>query len=134
MSASEVRATVRKWAGEVDAAKGTHYVETVNVSTRPTEPVWWTVEFTAEFNTGTFCKPNYTEDGFIRVIVVSLPGRGDIDATNALEAIVPELFKKIDATGHLDFVNYEPINESTAGTADESYRVSCVMNYKFGLN
>ena len=131
MSAGAVRSQIRTWAAEVATSTGVPFYDTVNVEVNPTENVWWTVEFNAEFHEGTFCEPGYIEQGFIDCIVIAQPGRGDTAAIAALEQIVPTLMAKTGSK--VELVSYEPIGEMTNGSADQTYRVRSIINYAYSL-
>lgn len=133
MSASFVRTTFRTWATEVATATTLPFYDTINQSQNPTDAIWWTCEFTSELHEGTFCQRGYFETGFITVIVVSEPGIGDLQAIQAMEQIVPALDAKIDPTQRLVLESYDPLDEQTAGSADQSYRVRCNINYRHSL-
>ena len=133
MSASYVRTTARRWAAEVATSVGVPFYDTINLAPTPTDNVWWTVSFTSESHEGTFCKPGYIENGFISVVVMARPGRGDAEAITAMESIIPALDAKIDPTQRLVLKNYEPLDEDSAGSADSMYRVQVVVNYAHSL-
>ena len=133
MSASYVRTQTRTWCNEVATALGIPFYDTLNQEQSPTDNVWWTVGFTSEFHSGTFCKPDYIENGFLTVTVVARPGRGDIEAVQAMEQIVPALDAKIDPTQRLVLENYEPIDEASNGSADKDYRLRVIFNYQHSL-
>jgi hypothetical protein len=130
MSHSVVRSVFRTWAGEIDTDTGTPFYETVNTEQNPTDDVWWSIEFTAEFfSNQTFCQDGETEEGFVTVIVFAQPGTGDTAAITALEAIGKEFDGKTDPDVVIE--GFEPLNEMTAGTADNYYRVGLVVNYSY---
>jgi hypothetical protein len=133
VSASYIRAKFRTWATEVAAATGLPFYDTINRQQNPADAVWWTCGFTSEFHEGTFCDRGYIETGFVTVIVVAEPGLGDLPAVQAMEQIVPALDAKIDPTQRLVLESYEPIDEQTAGSADQNYRVRCNINYRHSL-
>ena len=130
MSALAVRNVFNTWAGEVAATTGTPFYKTINVVEDPSDNVWFTLEFVAEFySNGTFCKSEETEQGFVRVVILALPGTGDITAVTAMEAIGTELAKKKDADVVIE--SFEPLQELTGGSADQNYRVGIVINYSY---
>lgn len=131
MSSSYVRSKVRQWCVEVSAATGVPFHDTVNVSVRPTEPVWFTVAFVSESHEGNFCQPQFIEHGFVSVVFVAQPGRGDADCIAAVEKVVPAFFAKSDSK--LTLINYEPVDEDSFGTADKDYRMSVAVNYRLSL-
>ena len=131
MSASAVRTQVRTWAAEVETSTGVPFYDTLNVVQSPTDNVWWTVSFTSEYHEGNFCEPNYIERGFVEVIVIAQPGRGDADAITAIEQIVPALMGK--DMNKVELVSYEPIDDVTGGSADASFRVRAIINYHYSL-
>lgn len=131
MSSSYVRAKVRLWAAQVETATGVPFYDTINTHVSPTDDVWWTVEFFAETHEGNFCDRQYIENGYVDIVVAAQPGLGDAAALAAIEAVVPELNKKQDANNQLSLNDYTPPGEDTAGSADESYRLSVSMNYTF---
>ena len=133
MSASYVRSKTRQWAGEVSAASAVPFYETINTANNPTEDTWFTVSFTSEFNSGTFCDRGFIEQGFITVTVVAAPGTGDSDAVTAMEQIVPALMAKVDASGRLAYESYEPLQENSQGSADRDYRMTVIINYRHTL-
>lgn len=130
MSALYVRNKFRQWGNEVATSTGTPYYDTVNLEQNPTEAVWFTLEFVAEFySNGTFCKSEETEDGFVRAVVFASPGTGDTAAITALEAIGTDFATKTDAQVTIE--SFEPLQEMTAGSADQNYRVGVVMDYTY---
>ena len=133
MSSSYVRETFRTWAQETSALVGVQFYDTINVEQSPQDLTWWTAEFIAEFMDGTFCRPDYRETGFIRVIVNAQPGTGDLAAVQAMEGVVPLLMQKIDNTQRLVLERYEPIQEAFAGNADATYRVTVAIDYSHSL-
>ena len=133
MSASYVRTTMRKWCDEVATALSIPFYDTVNLEQMPSDNVWFTVSFVSEYHEGTFCNKEYLENGFITVTAVARPGRGDLEAIQALEQVVPALDAKIDPTGRLVLDSYEPIDEASNGSADKDYRVRVIMNYTHSL-
>ena len=133
MSASYVRTKTRDWCGEVAAATTIPFYDTINMEHIPTADVWFTVGFTSEFHEGTFCNTGYIENGFITVTVIARPGRGDLEAIQAMEQIIPALDAKIDPTQRLVLKNYEPIDEASNGSADKDYRIRVLMNYQHSL-
>lgn len=133
MSASAVRTQIRTWAAEIATSEAVPYYDTVNIMESPTEAVWWTIEFRTDFMEGTFCKAGYIEEGYIRIDVVAAPGTGDAAAIAAMEKIVPAFDAKLDPTQRVVLTTYEPIQENSGGSADKSYRVSVVFNYRHSL-
>ena len=133
MSASYVRSKTRQWVAEASTATTVPFYETINVATNPSVDTWFTVSFTSEFNEGTFCDRGFIEQGFITVTVVAAPGTGDADAVVAMEQLIPDLMAKVDASGRLAYESYEPIQESSAGSADRDYRMSVIINYMHTL-
>ena len=130
MSALYVRNTFNTWAGEVAAATGTPFYPTINEDQNPSDPVWFTLEYVAEFySNGTFCKSEETEDGFVRVVVFASAGTTDIPAVTALEAIGLEFAKKVDAQVTIE--GFEPLSEMTGGSADQNYRVGVIIDYTY---
>ena len=130
MSALYVRNKFNQWAGEVATTTGTPFYPTINLEQNPADPVWFSLEFVAEFySNGTFCKSEETEDGFVRVVVFASPGTGDTAAVTALEAIGLEFAKKTDTQVTIE--GFEPLSEMTAGSADQNYRVGVVMDYTY---
>lgn len=134
MSASHVRNTTRNWAQAISAIAGNpQYYDTINVEVDPSDAVWWTMEYQAEFFQGTFCARNYLENGFIRLIVFAQPGTGDTACVAGLETIVPQMLAQIDPTQRLVIETYEPAQEASGGSADSTYRLSVLLNYKLSL-
>ena len=133
MSASYVRTKTREWCNEVATALSIPFYDTINMEHIPTVNVWFTVGFTSEFHSGTFCNIGYIENGFMTVTVVARPGRGDIEAIQAMESIIPALDAKIDPTQRLVLTSYEPLDEASNGSADKDYRVRVLMNYTHSL-
>ena len=133
MSASYVRTKTREWCTEVSTALAIPFYDTINQEQAPTDNVWFTVEFFSEFHSGTFCNPGYIENGFVSIIVVAKPGRGDLEAIQAMEQIIPALDAKVDPTQRLVYTSYEPLDEFSGGTADKDYRVRVVINYNHSL-
>ena len=131
MSAGAVRTQVRTWAAEVETSTGVPFYDTINILQSPADNVWWTVAFVSEYHDGTFCEPGYIEHGFVEVIVIAQPGRGDADAITAIEQIIPALMGK--DMNKVELISYEPIDEITNGSADESYRIRCLINYLYSL-
>lgn len=133
MSASYVRTLIRQWCNEAATTTSIPFYDTINTNTKPPEKLWFTVEFTSEYHEGTFCKSGYIEEGFIRLVFVGHPGTGDQATIAAVETVVPEIDSKIDNTQRLVLTSYEPLNELTSGSADHSYRVGVVFNYRHTL-
>lgn len=134
MSASYVRSKMRQWAGEASAIVGLpQYYDTINVEVNPSDSVWWTLDFAAEYFEGTYCQKDYIEAGFIRLTVIAQPGTGDTGASAAMESLVPEIMGKVDPTQRLVLESYEPLQEQSYGSADNSYRISTILNYKLSL-
>ena len=133
MSASYVRQKFRDWAQLTSATVGVQYYDTVNVEVEPTDSVWWTAEFIAEQNEGTYCQKGFLETGFIRIVVCSQAGIGDTGGIDAIEKIVPDMMAHVDPTQRLVLSRYEPLNEDTGGSADRNYRVSVVIDYAHSL-
>ena len=133
MSASYVRSKTRQWTAEVATATGVPFHETINTAGTPSDLVWWTVGFNAEFNDGTFCDRGFIETGFISVTIVAAPGEGDAAAVTAVEQIIPALMAKVDPSGRLAYESWEPIQESTQGSADRDYRLTSIINYRHTL-
>lgn len=131
MSASGVRSQTRTWCREVAVTTGFPFIDTVNEQNRPKDEIWWSVEFEAINSEGTFCDTGYIENGFIRFVVFGLPGVGDLQAIQALEAIIIEVMKKKDATNKLSLTAYSPVNDYSAGSADNFYQVECSIDYAF---
>ena len=50
-----------------------------------------------------------------------------------MEQLIPDLMAKVDASGRLAYESYEPIQESSAGSADRDYRMSVIINYMHTL-
>ena len=133
MSASYVRSKTRQWAAEVATASTVPFHDTINIDITPTDILWFTITFVSEFNEGTFCDRGFIEEGFITITVVSAAGEGDTTAIAAMEQIIPKLMEKVDPSGRLAYEAYEPIQESTLGSADRDYRVSAIINYRHTL-
>jgi hypothetical protein len=131
MSSSYVRNKVRQWCAAAAASTGIPFHDTVNVSVNPTDPVWFTVAFVSESHEGTFCKPDFIENGFISVVFFALPGTGDTACINAVEAVIPVLFANLDPK--LALINYDPVDEDSLGSADKDYRMSVSVNYRLSL-
>jgi hypothetical protein len=131
MSASYVRNKVRQWCAAAAASTGIPFHDTVNVSVNPTDPVWFTVAFVSESHEGTFCKPDFIENGFISVVFFALPGTGDTACITAVEAVIPVLFANLDLK--LALINYDPVDEDSLGSADKDYRMSVSINYRLSL-
>lgn len=131
MSHSYVRSKIRQWCAEIATATGVPFHETVNTRVKPPEPVWFTVDFTAEFYDGTFCRPDFIEVGFVRVTCVSPPGAGDGQAVTAIEQIAQAFWAKHDAK--LAVSDFEPADEASLGTADANYRLSVILNYRLSM-
>ena len=131
MSASYVRNLVRTWCNAAATATGVPFHDTINISVNPVDPVWFTVVFTSESHEGTFCRPNFVENGFVNVVFIARPGTGDSACLAAVEAVIPVLFANTDAK--LALTDYEPIDEDSFGSADKDYRMSVVINYRLSL-
>ena len=131
MSHSYVRSKIRQWCNEVSVATGIPFHETVNTRVKPTDPVWFTVDFTAEFYEGTFCRADFIESGFVRVTCLSPPGVGDGQGVAAIEQIAQALYAKQDA--RLTLIDFEPADEASLGTADANYRLSVILNYRLSM-
>ena len=130
MSALYVRNTFRAWAAQVATATGVPYYDTINLEQNPTDAVFFTLEFVAEFfSNQTFCKSEETEDGFVRIVVLAQPGTGDTAAITALEAIGTDFATKTDPQVTIE--GFEPLQEMTAGSADQNYRVGVVIDYSY---
>lgn len=134
MSASYVRDKSRQWAQEISALAGNpQYYDTVNLEQNPSDAVWWTMGFNAEYYEGTFCAKNYIEAGFILLTVLARPGTGDAGCVAGLETIVPQMFAKVDPTQRLVIESYEPYQDASRATADSTFRLSALLNYKLSL-
>lgn len=133
MSAWYVRDKMRHWCLEASATHSIPFYDTINTNVQPPEKLWFTVEFTSEYHEGAFCKAGYIEEGFCRLVFMGKAGTGDQATVQAAELIVPEIDSKIDNTQRLVLTSYEPLNELTAGSADHSYRVGVVFNYRHTL-
>jgi hypothetical protein len=133
LSSSYVREKFRQWAVEVQATTGDVFHSTINTAENPTDSIWWTAQFVAEFNEGTFCKRPFMETGFIVVIAVARAGLGDLEAIRMLERVIPELLAKVDPTQRLVLETHDPIRDETAGSADRSFRVSVSIDYRHSL-
>lgn len=129
MSAKYVRDKVRVWAGEVTTTTTIPYYDTINLEESPTDNVWFTIGFGVDLISGTFCEPGYIENGFFTVMVFAQPGTGDAQAVTAIEQIVPEFMGKIDPSARLSLENYEPLRESSRGSAERFYRLEMAINY-----
>ena len=133
MSASYVRDKTRTWCNEVSTATTVPFYDSINVEINPTDDVWFSVAFGADYNEGTFCDRGFMELGFVRVVVVAAPGTGDVEAISAMERIIPGLLGKVDPSGRLTYEGYEPLNEASGGSADADYRVEVVLNCRHTL-
>lgn len=133
MSASYVRLKTREWCAEVATSESVPFFDTVNTVVKPPDKLWFSVEFTSEFNEGTFCDSGYIEQGFIKVVVFAHPGSGDVAATDALERITVALMGKLDATRRLVLTRYDGINDYTDGSAGNTYQVAVNIDYQHSL-
>jgi hypothetical protein len=122
---------VRNWFRSHTASLGVPYYETVNSEQNPTDPVWVTYEFNAEFaEVLSFCGDG-AEEGVVDVIVSSQPGTGDAAALSAVEAAAAYLVSQNDATGRLVILGKQPPDEYSDGSADRTYRVIVGIEYRF---
>jgi len=125
---------VRRWAAEIAALHPTiPFYDTVNRNQDPQDDVWWTVDFFPLTMDGTFCERGYVETGYVYVDVFAAPGRGDMEAIQAMEIIIPEMFGKVDPTQRLVLESYDPLEEASGGSARQSYQVTVGMLYQHSL-
>jgi len=127
MSSSYVRTFFRNLAPGI----GCPWYETVNQDQNPTDPVWATFEFNAEYSALlSFCG-NTAEEGTVDVVVSAQPGSGDAAAIQAVENAATYLMQQQDATGRLVLLSSQPPDEFSSGSADRTYRVVVGINYRF---
>jgi len=131
MSSSYTRTTVRGWAAAAATATGVKYYETINTEQNPSDAVWWTLEFVAEFSEKlSFCN-TWQEEGLVEVIVSGDPGTGDTAVIDAAERIRDELLKNTDPANKLTLGGPNPPSEYSGGSGKLSwYEVVISIDYK----
>lgn len=124
---------MKEWCESASTATGIPFYYTINLQQDPKDDAWFTIQFNSIDHEGNFCKLEYMELGFIDVILLSTPGKGDLIAITALESIVPVLMDYADPNRRLTLESYEPIQEYSRGDADSTYRVGVQINYRYNI-
>ena len=105
----------------------------MNLEQDPQDDCWFTIDFFALSMDGVFCQKGYIERGFVYVDVFAAPGRGDLEAIQAMEIIIPEMFAKVDPTQRLVLESYDPLEEASGGSANRQYQVTVGIAYQHSL-
>lgn len=130
MSALYVRQTIRDWLG--DGSMNVPFYDTVNRDQTPTDNVWSTASFDANFRERlTFCDSSWVEEGDVNVTYTGLPGIGDAVVLAAAELDMITLMSMRDPNDKLRLTAVDPPREASAGSTNQGYQVSYLVEYEY---
>lgn len=133
MSALYVRQTVREWLSRPDF--DVPFYDTVNTEQNPSDDVWCTATFDANFRERlTFCENSWVEEGDINVVYTGLPGVGDSVVLAAAEADMLTLMSIRDPNDKLRLTAVDPPREASAGSVNQGYQISYLVEYEYQEN
>lgn len=132
MSSSYVRGLARTWASAAATATSIPFYETVNTDQNPSDPVWWTIEFSAEFSEKlSFCD-TWREEGIADIVVSGRPGVGDLAVIDASEKIRDNMLSNNDPARKFYLAGPNPPVEYSGGSGELSwYQVSISIEYSY---
>ena len=133
MSALYVRQTVREWLARPEFT--VPFYDTVNKEQNPSDEVWATASFDASFRERlTFCENSWIEEGDINVVYTGLPGVGDAVVLAAAEADMVTLMSIRDPNDKVRLTAVDPPREASAGSVNQGYQISYLVEYEYQEN
>ena len=130
MSSLYVRQQVETWLQ--DAAMTTPYYPTINEDQNPTDAMWVTADFDANFREVlAFCDGEVREEGDIELVYQGPPGTGYTALITAIEADMKTLMAQRDASGKLVLTNRSAPFEYSNGDADLNYELAITIEYSY---
>lgn len=129
MSALYVRQTVREWLARPELS--VPFYDTVNIEQNPSDEVWCTAAFDASFRDRlTFCENSWVEEGDVTILYTGLPGVGDAVVLAAAEADMLTLMSFRDPNNKLRLTAVDPPREASAGSVNQGYQISYLVEYE----